>query len=185
LNELVALSVKRLLLDAMLGKLARFLRIFGYDVEYSRELDDRQLLQLAKESDRILVTRDVDLYRRALMRNIPAILITEQSLSGMVAELMKEGFSFEEQQLARTRCPVCNTPLRQASKEEVRQNVPPASLRRYNQFYICEACGKVYWLGSHWRNIRSTLKRAHTLLERRATKSRRGKAASPSRPPVS
>ena len=145
------------LLDAMLGSLARWLRIGGYDTEYMKDLTDDELIEKAQQSRRILLTRDEVLAKRALKRDVKTIYLKSEcdeiNLALLVGELK---ISFDP---LNSRCPKCNSQIKRVSKEEVKKKVPQGSLNA-EVFWICEGCGSVYWRGSHWPRIIETLNTA-------------------------
>ncbi len=145
----------RFVVDSMLGRLAKWLRLLGYDTLYSKNYEDWQLLKIAEKTGRILVTRDRGLYWRARKRGLNAVLIETDDVATRLAELyVKAGISLDANP-ERSRCPHCNSELVVVrEKSLVKDRVPPESLRAFDKFYLCPRCGKVYWEGSHWRNIR-------------------------------
>ena len=157
----------KFILDTMLGELARWLRIMGYDTLYSRVYTDNQILRIAERTGRILVTRDWGLYRRARKRGLRAVYIQGDSIVERLAELrivLGIDLSLDP---SRSRCPECNAPLvRVEDKEQVRDRVPPRSFEVYDVFYVCPRCGRVYWEGSHWRNMRRIAGEAEELARR-------------------
>lgn len=172
---MTARSPKRFVVDAMLGDVARWLRILGYDTLYSRRFQDWQLLTIAEREGRVLVTRDRGLYWRARRRGLRAVLVESDRTPERLAELaVKAGVRLEPDP-SRSRCPECNGPLRVVTdKEALRGRVPPRALEAYDRFYVCEVCGRVYWEGSHWRNIRRVAEEAKGLAERIRAAWRRG-----------
>ncbi len=150
----------RFLADAMLGSLARWLRMLGYDTLYAGSLSDYSILEmLGRDDGRILLTRDRGLCRRALNKGYRCILLREFSVEDdlyILARKLKLELRVDP---SRSRCPVCNAPLREARREEVEGKVPPSILRLHDKFWICTGCGKVYWRGGHWRGIEEVLKR--------------------------
>ncbi|HDD60613.1 MAG: hypothetical protein DRN35_04510 [Thermoplasmata archaeon] len=134
--------------DSMLGKLARWLRILGFDTLYFRDVEDEELLKISEEGGRYLLTRDRELYHRASPRGV---LISEMGLDGQLKEVAL-ALSLYKYDLP-TRCPLCNTVLRRAERESVRGAVPEGTLEHYREYYICPGCGKIYWHGSHWGGI--------------------------------
>jgi len=138
--------------DMMLGRLARWLRLYGYDTLYGIE-DDNEILRIAEEEGRIILTRDVELYRQAQVRNLRAILITSNSFEEQVKQLMMERVEFSELFPENARCPKCNGVIRSAKKEEVKGKVPENVYNSYNEFYICTSCGQIYWPGRQWREM--------------------------------
>jgi len=154
------------IVDSMLGDLAKWLRIMGYDTLYSRHYKDWQLLKMASESSRVLVTRDSGLYWKARRRGIRAVYIASDNIAGKLAEMaLKAGVELAAEP-SRSRCPECNGRLKLVKdKSLVESRVPPASLGVHEEFYACTRCGKVYWEGAHWRNIRRILSEARVMYE--------------------
>jgi uncharacterized protein with PIN domain len=148
----------------MLGKLTRWLRMLGHDVEYFNDLDDDRLVAIAAKETRVLLTRDVRLFRRASVGGVEAFLVRGRTEVEKLAELAG-GFGFGlELDIEDSRCPKCNGELGSVSKEEVLDRVPRASSRFYDEFWVCGRCGQVYWRGSHWERINRTLGQAKQLV---------------------
>jgi len=146
--------------DGMLGKLTRWLRMLGCDVEYSQSLDDRQLIDAAKAESRVLLTRDQELYQQAVKHGIEAFLIEGETEAQKLANLAKR-FNFKlEIDVTVSRCPKCNNKIRPISKNTVVGRVPEGTLSRYEEFWECPGCGQVYWRGAHWKRIEKTLREA-------------------------
>ncbi len=153
------------IVDSMLGHLAKWLRILGYDTLYSSSYSDWQILRIAEKTGRTIVTGDRGLYWRARKRGLNAILIEEQEKVSRLAELAAKARIRLELDPRRSRCPVCNGELVEVrDKRVVSGRVPPQSLEANNVFYVCTRCGKVYWEGSHWRNMRRLIEEAKRLL---------------------
>lgn len=153
--------------DGMLGKLTRWLRILGYDVEFKPYEEDEKLLDLAKKTDRILLTSDIELYKRAIKLNVEAFLVNRKSEAENLAKISKKfGLNLDIEEAKETRCPKCNLKLKIASPEEVKDKVPKTTLKTYKEFWVCTnpKCGKVYWQGSHWKKIGKTLKEVKSLV---------------------
>jgi len=146
--------------DGMLGKLTRWLRMLGQDVQYSNKLDDAELIVMAKKEHRILLTRDVELYQRAVARGIDAFYIEGQTEAAKLAELAKRFDVPLEIDLKRSRCPRCNTKIRPTPKEKLAGKVEKNTFIYYNEFWKCPKCGHIYWQGAHWGRIRATLEKA-------------------------
>lgn len=139
--------------------------MLGYSADYDSKMDDDNLLRIAQEQDVILLTRDEQLYDRAQARKVSSFLVmgeTEEERLGRLARDLGISLNID---MAETRCPECGTSLREAAKEEVSHSVPEASLRMYHQFWKCTnpECGKVYWVGSHWKQIHHTLQEARKI----------------------
>jgi len=152
--------------DGMLGKLTRWLRMLGQDVEYSRSVDDKKLIEMAKKEHRILLTRDLKLYQQAMMQGVDAVLVEEKTGTEKLADLARR-FNFKlEIDVTVSRCPKCNTKIKPVPKDMVIDRVPKTTSSYYNEFWECLGCGQVYWQGAHWRRIEKELERARELRTR-------------------
>ena len=155
----------KFVVDGMLGGLARWLRMLGYIAEYDSKADDNSLLRISESPEIVLLTRDEELYERALSKKIHSVLVlgaTEESRLGQLARTL--GISLEID-MAQTRCPECGSELHEISKMEASGTVPAKSIELYDRFWKCTnvECGKTYWVGSHWKQIRHTLEEARKL----------------------
>jgi uncharacterized protein with PIN domain len=150
--------------DRMLGRLARWLRLFGYDTLLieKQENEDDTLLALAEKGGRILVSRDRVLVRKAMKRGIKTYLVQSSEIMEQLQEMRKEfDISFKPEM---DRCTLCNSAIRKVEPDELelirkKDYVYPATLESGTEFWLCEACGQVYWQGKHWENIRERVKR--------------------------
>lgn len=146
--------------DGMLGGLTRWLRMLGQDIVYSVKLDDSQLLGLAKREERALLTKDFQLYKRAISRDLDAFYVEGKSEPERLSEVTERyGFTLEID-MDKSRCPVCNTPLKAAPKEELQGELEENTYTYYDNFWRCPNCGQIYWQGAHWKHIQSTLNQA-------------------------
>ena len=165
----------RFIVDSMLGSLARWLRMMGYDTVYARNWHDSRILREAEATGRIIVTRDRGLYRRARRKGLEAVLVVEDVPRSLAILSLAYGVRLEVNP-AHSRCPLCNAPLRRASKEEVKGRVPPEVYRGHDEFWVCTRCGQVYWRGGHWRGIQKVLSEAQrhlrVMVERRRSSDR-------------
>ncbi len=157
----------RFLVDGMLGGLARWLRILGQEVRYdaSASAKDNDLLRIAQEESMVLLTRDEELYQRAIAKKITSALVLGETEEERLAQIARIFGVHLDVNMAGTKCPECGSDLKETSKNDVADIVPQASLRLYNRFWECTdpGCGKVYWVGSHWKQIRQTLEEAKGL----------------------
>jgi hypothetical protein len=141
----------------MLGKLATWLRIAGYDTIYVAELgveEDEDGYLVSNYIDRILITKDRELYRRAKALGREILLVKSDIISEQMKEVMKLVISFEP---VMDRCSVCNALLRKPTAKEAmevmeREGIREDLAKKYELWY-CEKCKKLYWMGSHWRNM--------------------------------
>ncbi len=155
----------RFLVDGMLGGLARWLRILGQDVRYDASTKDNELLRIAHEENTVLLTRDEELYERAIARKIQSALVLGETEEARLAQIASTFGIHLDVNMAETKCPECGSDLNETPKSVVADEVPKASLKLYDRFWKCtdENCGKVYWVGSHWDRIRLTLDEARKL----------------------
>jgi len=138
----------RFVADAMLGRLAKWLRILGYDTLYNPSWDDPYLVRVARAEERILLTRDAELARR---RGVRVLMLESERLEAQVRQLRRDlplstGKPF-------SRCPVCNTPLEEITKDQVWGQVPPYVFATQSEFRLCPSCDRFYWRGSHWEHM--------------------------------
>jgi len=146
------------LLDGMLGALARWLRICGYDAEYLRCASDEEIIRRALDEGRALLTRDRLLRRKAVRAGLEAFLVEGGSDAEKLASVSRRfGLALDPE---RSRCPVCDGILAAVDREAVRGRVPSRTFEAYTDFWACRSCGKVYWRGSHWVNIVETVEEA-------------------------
>jgi uncharacterized protein with PIN domain len=147
----------RFFADAMLGRLARWLRILGYDTSYEAHVDDAVLVRRALQEDRVILTRDRSLPEEF---RVPALVLVEaerpeEQLRELVRRLQldTEGRLF-------TRCSRCNAGLESVSRDRIAERVPARILGGHDHFKLCPGCGRVYWEGSHVDRIRNAIRRA-------------------------
>jgi hypothetical protein len=151
----------RLLLDVMLGKLASYLRMCGYDTAYAldreTEADDR-LLALADEEDRRLVTRDRQLARRAASSSVGGVLLRSREVTDQLRELREAGFGLELD-AEPARCGRCNGPVSELADDEDRPAYAPETTLDGEPMRVwrCRDCGQCFWKGSHWTRVAETL----------------------------
>ena len=157
----------RFLLDGMLGKLTRWLRMLGYEADYESDRPDEALLSIAKQKSLTLLTSDEELYRRAMFRGIDAFLVRGKSEQERLAELAERYKLRLEIDPAESRCPACGSKVKETPRQDVEKSVPSATLKVYSTFWVCTNpnCVKVYWQGSHWKKIEQTLQAAKRILE--------------------
>jgi len=156
----------RFVVDGMLGGLARWLRILGHTVAYDSKSTDTELLNRAATEDGVLLTRDEELCRRAVAKNLPALLVTGKREEERLAQVAKSFHISLSLDMALTKCPECGTDLERVLKQDVLGQVPTTSLKLYNEFWRCHnpSCRKVYWKGSHWNRINQTLVESEKLV---------------------
>ncbi len=137
-------------LDIHLGKLAAYLRMVGFDTLYRNCARDEELAATSRAERRILLTRDVGLLKRGEVTH--GYFMRETGPRKQLAEVIRR---FDLARLMRpfSRCMACNGVLVEASKEEVRDLVPPRTAELYDEFRRCPSCGRVYWKGGHYQRM--------------------------------
>ncbi len=145
----------RFIADTMLGRLARWLRILGYDTVYPGQESDQRLARLASEENRILLTRDRELASRKGFRKL---LIRSDLLSEQLAQVREElGLSLTGRTFSL--CLICNRPLEEVDKDQAQERIPPYVLQTQKTFSRCPQCHKVYWAGTHLDHMQSLMKK--------------------------
>lgn len=145
----------RFVADAMLGRLARWLRFLGYDVLYRPDISDAHLIRIAREEDRCLLTRDTRLAARKGINS--CLLIHSNDTSAQLREIKDSGLLGHTPPLSR--CVACNGRLVAVSHaREVRNLVPEHVYLSTNVFHRCGDCGRIYWQGTHQMRFREKLK---------------------------
>ena len=154
--------------DGMLGSLSRWLRMMGHNVEYSTSFDDDKLLALAKEEERVLLTRDLELYKRSTARGVDAFYVEGKNEAERLAAIAGRFGIGLEVDLRTSRCSRCNTTIQEAAKTCIADRVEKNTFAHYDEFWECPKCGKFYWQGAHWPKILATLEEAKTRLKNNA-----------------
>ena len=146
----------RFLVDAMLGNIARKLRIMGYDAAYSSGMDDDDddILESAAASGRVIITRDAELARRAARLAIPAIYVSGRTEPQAMSEVVRATGITTDISGESARCPVCNLDTARVDPGAAAGRVPDGVAKRTDSFWECAGCGRVYWEGTHITNLR-------------------------------
>jgi len=140
----------RFVLDTHLGRLATYLRMFGFDTLYRNDYDDVTLARLSSGEHRILLTRDRNLLKRNAITHGAYIRATDTrqqlvevlqrfDLFGLIAPLR--------------RCLRCNDLLEAVARDQIIDRLPPRTRVTYDEFWICRSCGRIYWRGSHYQRM--------------------------------
>ncbi len=155
--------------DRMLKRLAVWLRLSGYDTlcdESFPPASSKEDTYLVKNfEDRILLTRDRELYRRRREAGLAAMLIRPSRVEEQMRELSRIGVKFYP---VMKRCTLCNSTLRKPTEKEVKAVAEREGLGEYvlkKELWYCEKCKKLYWIGGHWKNMLKFLKE-NDLLDR-------------------
>ncbi|WXG45774.1 MAG: Mut7-C RNAse domain-containing protein [Candidatus Atabeyarchaeum deiterrae] len=146
------------LVDQMLGDLARWLRLLGYDTHYSKDLDDEDLIEQSRSENRVLLTCDQSLHKKALKKGIVSLLLRPDTLVKRLAHLVTVYELEMNLDPTLSRCPLCNGEIEGATdKSKIVGKIPSKVIEENKEFWVCKNCGKIYWVGGHWENMRKTI----------------------------
>lgn len=145
----------RFIADAMLGRLAKWMRIMGCDVAYYRRIEDRELVNLALKDSRMILTKDTLLIQRKRAKG-NFFLVEGNSYKDQLKQVARQ-FSLNPYKNLLTRCIECNIPLTEINKEKVLDSVPKYVYNSQDTFLICPGCRKIYWPATHRDGIMKTL----------------------------
>ena len=148
----VPLRTTRFVLDTHLGRLAAYLRLFGFDTLYRNDYDDPTLAAISAAERRILLTRDRQLLMRKQVTH--GYFVRETQPRRQLIEVLRR-FDLRATQRPFTRCMHCNGEISAVSKEEIRAHLLPRTERWYQEFWRCGQCGKIYWKGTHFRHLQA------------------------------
>jgi hypothetical protein len=141
--------------DLMLKRLAKYLRALGYDTLFDEQLSDAEMRDISITDNRILLTRDQDLYEQT--HELHALHVTSQHPTEQFAEVAAQySVTFNESRFM-SRCLECNSMLVEMSPEDVQEDVPPRVYERQDQFFKCEQCDQLFWHGDHVKRLREKL----------------------------
>lgn len=147
----------RFVLDTHLGKLARYLRLLGFDTLYNNAWHDAELAAVAAAGDkRILLTRDYGVLKRKQVTH--GYFVRNDKPDKQVREVLAR---FDLYQAVRpfSRCTQCNGLVRPLARDDVAGRVPPRIAEHFDQFSSCMDCGRVYWKGSHYDRMQGIIER--------------------------
>jgi uncharacterized protein len=142
------------ILDVNLGKLARKLRMLGFDSLYRNDFDDQTIIRLAQQQKRTILTRDVGLLKNSAVQRGYWIRSTQPK--EQIVEVVRK-FDLFSSINPFTLCLDCNGPIKAVKKEMVWEALLPRTKESFDNFYRCENCGKVYWPGSHFQKMQRTI----------------------------
>ncbi len=140
----------RFILDVHLGKLARELRLFGFDSLYRNDFRDAEIVEIASSEKRVVLTRDLGILKNRAVTH--GYWLRSQNPAVQLEEVIAR-FDLRGAMRPLTRCLACNGMLEPCSKKSVLGLLPAETARWYEEFSRCTSCGKVYWKGSHYAKL--------------------------------
>jgi uncharacterized protein with PIN domain len=143
--------------DAMLGRLARWLRMLGYDTAYEKDLCDEAVIARVVTEHRWLLTRDGYLVQRKVLRDRHTLIVSDH-LHDQLRQLRSElHLELDFGDSTASRCTACNSLLKPIPHEKAARTVPAYVASRQTQFVQCPNCGQIYWPGTHWTHMLTRL----------------------------
>ena len=151
-------NIPRFFVDAMLGNIAKKLRLLGYDTKYSSNIADDNLIEFAKVEDRIIISRDNDLVNKAENSGIKSIFLQKASEGNQLFEIAKK-MNIKKLIINgnSARCPKCNFLTIPVEKNTIRNEVSKGILEFNKKFWKCEDCNQIYWEGTHIKNLKKLI----------------------------
>jgi uncharacterized protein with PIN domain len=143
-------------LDVHLGKLARMMRLLGFDCLYRNDFDDHEIVDISVRQTRIVLTRDRHLLQTSAVTR--GYWVRSGNVDDQVDEVLKR-FDLFSQVRSFRRCLRCNGTLARVRKEDILQHLEPKTILYYNTFYRCRQCGQVYWKGTHFEELEKRVER--------------------------
>ena len=150
------LRVTRFMVDVNLGKLAKRLRMFGFDSAYGNDLGDDEIVERARREKRIILTRD----RRLLFRKAVThgYWVRSDDPQTQLVEVMRR-LDLAAQVMPLRRCIECNGLIESVDRERIWDRLEPLTRRYYREFFLCPDCGRIYWEGSHVEHMSAAIRR--------------------------
>ena len=148
----------RFIVDHNVGKLARWLRLMGYDALFFDGSDDSELIAAALAEGRVILTRDTQIMKRGIITSgrLKAIFIEGDKPELQMCQVI-DSLNLGSHFRPFTMCLECNQALLKRSKEQVKDRVPPYVFQTQNQYMECPGCHRIYWRGTHWQKMSEKL----------------------------
>ena len=136
----------------MLGTLAKWLRIYGFDTFYANsKMSDAELIKISKDENRVLISRDKELIQIAKRENIKTIGLKTIDIDEQIKAVLND-LKFNMSQVL-SRCIICNSEVEEILKDEIKEKVPKKVFENNEEFWFCKNCNKIYWKGSHYEKM--------------------------------
>jgi uncharacterized protein len=154
------LRKSKFICDVHLGKLARYLRMLGFDVYYNNNLTDEEIVKISSDEKRAILTRDLGILKRTKVTH--GYLLRSVNVEIQTKEVIKR-FDLQNQIMEFTRCLDCNVQLIQVDKDEIINRLPEKIALLQNEFHTCPECGKLYWKGAHHQKMLSFIQKIKSI----------------------
>jgi len=155
-----SISDLKFIVDHNVGKLAKWLRMMGYDTLFFDHGDDSRMVSIALEEGRVILTRDTEIMKRrvATTGRLKVILVQSDEPELQIRQIVG-ALGLDCQFRPFTLCLECNRPLVARDKQQVKGRVPPYVFRTQSQYMECPVCQRIYWRGTHWKAMVRRLER--------------------------
>ena len=152
--------------DAMLGNIARKLRLLGYDSQYFSDIDDEKLIDSARKEKRTIISKDEELIKKAQKLGMRSIHITKEEEIEEFLEIINS-VNLKRIQINGNiaRCPKCNSLTESVDKEIIKERIPQGVLKLNDKFWICKCCNQIYWEGTHIKNLQEFVGKVNERLQ--------------------
>lgn len=147
----------KFLVDRMLGKLAKGLRILGYDAAYYRGEDPNEFFRLARQEKRVILTRNTRLVPKQPEDRVVRVTVDQPVLQ--LKELIRTGWVCLNEEILFSRCLLCNALIEEIPREEAEGKIPDFIFCQKQAFFRCPQCLRIYWQGSHPERMRQRIDR--------------------------
>ena len=153
----------RFIVDNNVGKLAKWLRIMGYNTLFFNGSNDSRMIAIALAEERAVLTKDTQIMKRRVVTSgrLKAILIQSDEPELQIYQVI-DSLHLDCQFKPFTICLECNQPLLEKSKQQVKDLVPPYVFQTQSQYMECPTCHRIYWRGTHWQAMTKKLRKWST-----------------------
>lgn len=148
------LRIIKFILDTQLGKLAKKLRMLGFDTLYENNYKDKEIIKISREENRIILTRNKSLLKNNTVTH--GYWIRNTDPDKQLQEIIRR-FDLKDQIKPFTRCIECNGIMKPVNKKEIIDQLLPKTKKYYNEFYRCSHCNKIFWKGSHYQRMKKNI----------------------------
>ena len=138
------------ILDVHLGKLARSLRMLGFDSLYKNDYEDSEIISISVREKRIILTRDRGILKRKAVTH--GYWIRSTRPEEQIQEVLSR-FDLFPQIKPFHRCMMCNGIINRINKRTIMNQLPAKAALYYDEFHGCLTCGRIYWKGSHYNKM--------------------------------
>jgi hypothetical protein len=150
----------KFIVDTNVGKLAKWLRIMGYDTLFIKGIDDNELVRIAVKEERVVLTKDTQIMRRRIVSEgkVQVVLLKDDDVKAQLHQVVQT-LQLDPWPKAFSLCLECNQVLVPREKADIRELVPPYVFQTQSQYMQCPSCHRIYWRGTHWQRMKRELEK--------------------------